>query len=408
MIFIVIAIMLLVLTFIYDYRGAKRGRLFWYLAILVFMILAAGLRYQMGADSIRYEEYYESAPTLSHLRKCDFTERYAPLFVILMAACRSVTSEFMLVQFVVSIIVNCIFLRFIWKHTNHVFFAGFLYFIFLYFMLNMQVLREALASCVFLLSWPYFVKGEWLKYYLMCVVAFFFHVSAIMLFFIPMVELPGVRWLFRFGPRTIVISLLVLAGSFVIKYFMFDFIRMIAITESMTERADSYAEGDMGGNMLNVIGTLCVVIKQMIYPLASIYFLRASRKMLGKNSDGNREEERFETMTILSIYFAMLSVGVMVFSRYSNYFSIFSLIVISRWTFSFIKDRRRLLRLNYLYWMILLTPLVSIEVMNGFFTKYNASGTLKRYDQYFPYSNQLDKELSPKKKKVINYGRKYW
>lgn len=408
MIFIVIAIMLLVLAFIYDYRSARNGRIFWYVAMLILMILAAGLRYKMGADSIRYEDYYESSPTLSHLRKVDFTDRYAPFFVILMATCRSLTSEFVLVQFVVSIIVNCIFFRFIWRHTNHVFFAAFLYFVFLYFLLNMQVLREALASCVFLLAWPYFVKGKWLKYYAMCVVAFMFHLSAIVLFLVPVVTLPGVRWLFKFGPRTVAISLIVLAGSFAIQYFLFDFIRMIAITESMTERADTYSEGEMGGNMLNIFGTLCVVIKQMIYPLAAMYFLKACRKMLGGESDESRERERFEAMAILSIYFAMLSVGVMVFSRFSNYFSIFALLIISRWAFSYIKDRRRMLRLKFLYWIILLTPLVSIEIMNGFFSDYNATGTLKRYDQYFPYSNQLDKELTSKKKKVINYGRKYW
>ena len=130
MIYLIIILSFIILSYVYDYRGVTRFRLIWWLSLMVVLICVAGFRYQMGTDSIKYEnEFKWLQPTLQDLRAEDFKNtRFAPLYIILSAACKSLTPEFMLVQFVVATIVNCTIFRFIWKNTPHIFLACFIVF----------------------------------------------------------------------------------------------------------------------------------------------------------------------------------------------------------------------------------------------------------------------------------------
>jgi len=411
MIFLFIIVALCLLSFVYDYRKIEKGKLFWWIFVTLLMICAAGFRYKMGYDSLMYEDHYKWQHALSQLNADDFKNtRFAPFFILLFSLCKSITDDFMIVQFVEATIVNCVFCRFIWKNSRHVFMAGLLYFFFLYFMLNMQVLREAIAASCFLLAWPYLRDRKWLKYYLMCVVAFLFHISAIALFFVPLCFVPGLRWFFTFGRRTLIIIPLVLAFSFVVNYFLFDFVKAIAVTEAMVERATTYSHDELGGNIMNINGIISLVFKYCLYPVAALYFLKRNRQNCGEDDEGGGvgESHAFEVMTLVAIYVSMLSVGVMIFDRYNHYFEIFALITISNWFFTGFRMQHKEVRLNYVYWNLIILPLFAAQIYSVYLNDYNKSGSLKVYQMYYPYSNQFDKELSPTNKKVIEYARKTW
>lgn len=404
MIYLIIILSFIILSYVYDYRGVTRFRLIWWLSMMVVLICVAGFRYQMGTDSIKYEnEFKWLQPTLQDLRAEDFKNtRFAPLYIILSAACKSLTPEFMLVQFVVATIVNCTIFRFIWKNTPHTFLAGLLYCFFLYFMLNMEVLREAIASCVFLWSWPFFKKGKWIPYYLLSCVAFFFHVSAVVLFLLPVLWLPGVRSLFTFGKRTLLIVLFVIAMSFSIRYFLFDFVKLIALTDSMAERAEVYSKSEFGTNILNVKGAAVTLLRLIVYPLAAIYLLHKNGKITAAY-DGER---KMEMLSLLQVYAVCMSIGISIFLRYNHYFMIFSIILISRVAYTVVHSGKRRFHLNYVYWCMILTPLFSLQVYDLYLAPFNKSGSLKCYQMYYPYSNQFDKEISPDRKKIIQYSRR--
>ncbi len=403
MIYIAIISTFLILSYAYDYRGREKHRLFWWLLMLLVLICLAGFRYQMGGDSARYERYYEDSPKLSELRPGDFRHtRFAPLYIIFSSLCRSITPEFMLLQFIEAIIVNAIFFRFIWKNTRHVFFCGFLYFIFLYIILNMEVIREAFAVSVFLLSWPLLEKRRWIPYYAMCVLAFFFHMSAIALFLIPVIFLPGIRELFVFGKRTLIIIPILIALSFVIKYFLFDFIRLIAVTESMAERASTYSRNELGGNTLNVMGAVGGIVRYSLYPLIALYFLKERDN--GERRKG-KDAPLMERMALVGIYASTLSIGVMILIRYVNYFEIFALIVMARWFFTGVWFRGKLVRLNFVYWMVIAAPLVFTQFYVEYWTTMNRSGTIRIIDKYLPYSSQFDQEMPQKRKRAIELSR---
>lgn len=405
MIYLVIILSFLVLSYIYDYRGKEKNRLLWWIIMLIVLICVSGFRYQMGQDSIRYEKYYEDCPPIDRLSWKNFQNtRFAPLYIILSSICKTLTSEFMLLQFIEAIVVNSVFCWFIWKHTKHIFFGGLLYFIFLFIVLNMQVLREAFAVSVFLISWPYFESRKWLQYYLFCVVAFFFHVSALVLFLLPLVFVPGIRELFVFGKRTIIILLILLVVSFLIQLYLFDFVQLIALTETMAERASVYSKDELGGNRLNIMGAVGLLGRYVVYPLIAMYFLRKAR---GNKVRKAAEVPAFERVTLVGLYAVSMSVGVMILSRYVNYFEIFALIMIADWVFTKIYINKRLIILNYVYWLMLLTPLFAVQFYVEYWMKLNKSGTIRYMDMFWPYSNQFDKDISPNRKKAIEYTRKY-
>ena len=63
MVYNIIFILLLYLSYNYDFHGHKNGRKGWYYAILVFFILFAGLRWRLGIDTPNYIEHFYYACT---------------------------------------------------------------------------------------------------------------------------------------------------------------------------------------------------------------------------------------------------------------------------------------------------------------------------------------------------------
>lgn len=405
MIYFIILGALFFLTFYYDYCQNRQGRLFWYVVMMVLLILVAGLRYRIGVDSIRYENYYEHLHTLTNLRSGDFKDtRFAPLYIILASACRTITSDFTLLQMVVAIIVNGTVFFFFYKNTPHIFLATTFYYICLYLNLNTEVVREALAVCIFLWAWPFFRKGQWLIYYLFCVLAFFFHVSALVMVLLPIFWIPGIRWFFTFGRQTYFIVLALIAVGFFVQIYFFDFIKAIAFTENMAERAEVYKESDLGGNTLNITGALGEVFKLMLYPFLALYFLNKGKSKQALDSDSGLL--KMEMMTLMSIYTAALTLGIAILSRYQNYFMFFAIAAVSTCVFSELPGKgRKRYRIKFVMWVAVLLPLFAMQFYSLYFSNFNKSGTLKNYMAYYPYYHRMDPQEDPDRENVIRYSR---
>lgn len=408
MIYIYIIFAVFVLCYIYDYRGYDKGRLTCYILVMLYLICLSGFRYKMGTDALNYELHYKEDHSLGELTLNDFANtRYAPFYVLLTAICKSITSEFVLVQFVITTIVNVTVFRFVWKNTRHVFTALMLYIFFLYIMLNMEVYREAMAVCVFLWSWPLFRDGKWVKYYMCAFLAFMFHISSIVLFLLPICCVPGIRRLFRFGPWLIITMPLLLAISFSINYYLFDFIELVALTDTMYDRAEAYSDHTLGGTIVNVSGALVQLIKYVAYPLVALCFIKKNKtQYLNIDAGDDKNFEKIEMMSIVSMYFSLLTVGVAIFHRYQHYFLIFPIIVMSIWAYSWIKVNGKRLRLNFIYWSLIFLPLIGLQYYSIYLARYNKSGSIKVYEMYYPYSSQFDKDLQGNRAKAVRYSKK--
>lgn len=405
MVYLFVIILLLFGIFRYDYCRAERGRKFYYILLLILFICVAGFRYRLGMDSVTYEHFFnsDSLHRLQDLTLEDFLSiRYMPGFVILASLCKTIYPDFMLLQFAVSIFLNCVVFWFLWKNTRHVFLALLLYGCFEYITLNMEVMREAMSVSFFLLAWPFFRDGKWIGYYLLIVCAFLCHVSAFLMFFVPLCLLPGIRWFFQYGKQTYIMCVIILIISVFVSLWFYRFIEAIAITESMAERSNAYENMNLGGNVVNFLGLISNIVRFAVYPLAAIYFLKKDSRAMMESQDMVRKQ----LLCILGIYIVLLSTGIFILTRYNNYLIFFSFILISDWAFSYIRKNNKKIRLNLMTWVIILSPLFLYQTYSAYWLNINKSGTLKSYMKYYPYASRFEMDKDHDREKVFRYVRR--
>lgn len=406
MIYLAVFILLIIFTYRYDYCCKTKWKAASFFAVLLLFILIAGLRYRIGTDSVRYETYFEKINPVFSLSESDFQNtRYAPLYIFLTSLVKTFTSDFMIFQFLHAGIVVGVVGWFIRKNTEKVFFALLLFFIFLYLTLLTEVLRESLAVCVFLLSWRYYCRRNWLVWYGMSVIAILFHTSAVMMLVLPVCCVPGFRNIFVFGLRTIPVCVVLILVVYAIQRMFFQYIQLLAISENISERAEVYSKTDLAGTTVNMVGVLGQIVRYIAYPVIALYFLKKDNNFKSPNPGVKFSD--IEMMVMVSIFISIVSIMITIFSRYQNYFFIFAILLISDFAFSKISVGVRKVRLNFLYWMLLFTPLIGLQIYGGYFSNANKSGTLKTYMAYYPYHSRIDMNRDANREKLLRYNRSY-
>lgn len=402
--FYIVLFMFIVLAYYYDYKKFTSLRSFWLVVMWITAVCIAAFRYRMGVDSVMYEYEYPEMPTLSQLWNYKFSDsRYQPLYIIFTAIPRTFSKDFFGFQLFHAIVVNGVLFWFFNKYTRHVFTALSLYFLTLYFLLNMEVLRESLAVSVFLLAWPFFERKKWILYYIVCTIAVGFHISAILMYLLPVFWLPGLRQLFVFGKRTlIIIALLFGIGFFIQKYF-FDFLTVLNLTDNIQERVDAYKDNDLGGSAMSIAGSVAYLVKFAIYPLMALYFISHKKRLRRRFGDNKVDIDPKEYMTMWNVYIACLTLFITIFHRYINYFSPFGILVISDWAFSSVAMGKRIWRYKYYFWVIVFVPLFSLHIYTSFYGSLNKSGTLKRGMIFAPYKSRINPEEDPNREKAYRY-----
>ena len=185
MIYIVIGIYLLALAIQFDFRGkgsAATRKFHFRLAFLILVALMA-FRYRVGGDTLRYMDSYEHM--YGAIDTFDIGGRLQPLWLLLNNFLHSISPKFLLFQIVHVLFINTVFFSFFKKYSKYLFVAIFLYYIYPYFIFNMEVIRESFAIAFFLLSIDACLRKRWLIYYLYIAIAFLFHAGAIFLIIVP-------------------------------------------------------------------------------------------------------------------------------------------------------------------------------------------------------------------------------
>lgn len=408
MIYFIALILILFGVFKYDYVQANRGRLLYVILIYVLLVCIAGFRYRLGGDTAVYTNDFHDFPTLDRLRRLDFIKsRYNPGFIIFLSFCRTISDEFYVFQFIVSIIINTAVFLFFYKNTKHFFFGILLYYCFLYIDLNMEVLRQAISISIFLFAWPFLRDGKWLLYYAMMVLAILFHPSALILCLIPLIFLPGIRYFFQFGRRTIIIGIIIFIVGAFLSYRFADLIKFLAITQGITDMADFYKKtGDGGTKVLNITGVIVTLIRLVLYPFIAMYFIN---KRLDFQLTQYPNLRKIESITVLSLYFAIASTTIIILFRFNNYFLFFPFLIMSDWIFTPFKAKTRKKRLGFATWMVIFLPLFFLQINAYYNFRYNSSGTYVSYMKYYPYNNIFDNEKNPDREKIYrNIRRRGW
>lgn len=402
MIYLVILILLIFLSYRYDYRSIQSGRKVWIWVMLVIFILVAGLRYRLGADTVTYMYFYEILNPINQLRPQDFNEtRFAPGFIILESIFRFFTDDFTAFQLFHAVVVCGAVWWFLYRNCRHFFFAVLIFYLFLYALLVFQQMRESMAVAVFLLAWPAFRDGKWIRWYVASSIAMLFHISSLMMFFLPLLCLPGVRQFFVFGTRTWIFCIAVFLFGMLIQSMFFKYIELIAFTESMSERTEVYSKNELSGGIFNIGGIIGMTMKYIFYPILAMYFIQKSRKQSLGTYDNRFRKEEF--MSLMSVYVSIFTICVAIVSRYNNYFFIFSIVLMSDWAFGEILLLAKYVRLRFVYWVVLFLPMFGFQIHGTYLGDVNKSGTLKTYMMYYPYNSLFNNDKDKDREDCYRY-----
>lgn len=396
MIYIILFIYYVFLALLYDVGRYRRYRKLHFFVALVFMMLVSGLRYRIGSDTVVYMYDFRNYPDLFHLQWDDFSAvRYDPLWVLLNVCCKTLCNDFFLVQCVVSAIHISIWGRFVKKVCPAFCFSMVLfYYIFEYFIFNMEVMREALAFSFFLLAILALNERKPWKVVLYVIGGFMFHKYSLMVF----VLFYCFYKVYTFKKAYI---LPVVAFFIIMPVIQRDYIytlveKLLMIDTFYAGNIHYYATSDFytmrDYNWKGII---------RFFLTAAIYIFMIIRYKNKYPSYINMNMKIFESAIYFSVILIMSKYSFMIVGRLYDYFMSFTSILVIVFFAEFFKDvpvRQKLV----LYMVGLVIPVYfcyqSLTVTFG------DNPASRRYMIYYPYSSVFNpKEDRDRELFIFNY-----
>lgn len=388
---IYIIVFIFIFTPILLYKGKQESKKInvYYILEFIVLFLLMGLRYRVGGDSIRYEEYYLNQPDILTLFKDGSWWRtgFQPGWTLLLATCKTITSSFVIVQLVQSFIVNGAVFTIGYRKCRHKYTFILLYFFMQYFYFNTEILREAIAVAIFLLGYDCLVKGKIIKYLFFCIISFCFHASASILFLLPII--------YPYISKARGIKLYALLLLFVIIFRIFAtytaevLINKVFSYNSMLQ--DKIEDAVSSGN-LNIFG----IIKSLINLLPLIFSLYFINKIKENNQD-------FRERNFIFIMLLLTSIGGIIyvpFVRFENYFTIYFLLF-----FTDLIYNRLIIRKYNDYVKLALVILIFSKLLwynTVVSTKMHTSLNFRKYQLWIPYSSYLAPTKDKERERVIH------
>lgn len=217
----------------YDLNPSRnKGREFIWYTLLIYLISIMGFRFMVGADTLNYMIIFKDAPNLENYEFLNPYISYEPLFLLLWAISKSIYPDFYVFQIIHAIILNVAIFSFIKKYTSYRFTALCITLFLYYFYFSTEVLREAIAVFIFAFSYKYIEEKKFFRYYLSVIMACLFHLSAIVLIFVPFFSKLRLNYIYLF---VLLLLCLLLSQS----YGLFD---ILSFFERVGDKAGGYKD----------------------------------------------------------------------------------------------------------------------------------------------------------------------
>ena len=324
MIYIIVLLLILIPVIRYDFLKKTKGFKIWAFLELLVLILLVGLRYRVGGDTLTYIDYFDEYPTIQELFNFDFSSaQFKPLWYVYNAIIKFIWNDFTFFQIVQAIIVNTIVFWFCKKNVKYFFSAILLYYIGFYFYFNMEILREVLAVCIFLLIFRFVQEKRYVEYYLFSTIAFFFHYSAMIMFIVPILYLvKNISW-----KTTLItaIGLFLLLSAVDISPLL---VKLLLGNDLLNLKFESYSSLDDKSNYIGLITIIFPIILLMI---------------VDKYQDKENEGSPFKNLMFLYVQLTVFTAFFpAMFSRMSNFivpfYVVFILVSIEKFSFKIDKS----------------------------------------------------------------------
>lgn len=381
MIYIFIVFILLIFVYCYDVLKFQSGKIFCLALSFIILTILVGVRYRLGGDALSYESIYDFMPSIRDIREdglypFDYLVIYQPLWILLNACSVSISRDFLAFQLIHSVIINTLLFVYILKNSKKQFTV--LFFLFVthyYFYFVIEIEREVLAIGIFLLNINNLQKKKWISYYLLCVLSFMFHLSAIILFFIPLFKKINLTF------KQVVIVLLLLTPFIFFKQSLISLLKPFFFLEFLQDKLDTYSEFGF-----SVAGIILNYLLRVIFLMPLLFY----NNIYKKYSD---YQWMFHLMAILSV----LSLSLVGIERFLNYFIIpYIVIFIDFIYYNKFEDHKK-------YISIIVIVCTLVNLLSGIprrLLSTNKKGTPYFY-LFYPYTSIFDKKIIYEREKFM-------
>jgi hypothetical protein len=266
MIYLLVLLFLFVVSVLCKSKNEANFKI--YLLAYFILTLIAGLRYNVGYDTINYTEEFRSFPKLSMLNESFILfSNYRILWIYLESIIRTITASFYVFQVLLAMFVNYAVFRFFWGNSTRPFLAILLYYLTFYFNLNMEILRESIPISIMLLSFKLIYERRWTKYFLCSFVASLFHESGFFMFLIPLILRIKIRW-----EAYLIVIILIAWISLGLYSLILKYIPNVTELLEINQNKLGYFESDFWINNLQTKNTFIVLICRYIILPFIIFF----------------------------------------------------------------------------------------------------------------------------------------
>ena len=268
--------------------------------ITMILVLVAGLRSNIGDTGAYKRIYIQNNFTLSTI---EFSGDFG--FDILQAMLQKISSEPQILIFTTALITNALIIIIVYKYTKLFELSLFFYITSGIYLVTMNGIRQYLAASIIFLGTPFLLNRDWKKYFLLVLLASTFHNSALIL--IPTYFFVNSK---AWKPKTFF-----LLGAGIILAIIYQYIYPL-IYGAAGSRFGEYQNFDEGGaNILRVLVTAT--------PIMVAYLGRKKLEKITPLSD------IMVNMSILGLFFMILSLQNWIFARMAIYYNLYQIILIS-------------------------------------------------------------------------------
>ena len=317
MVYNIIFILLLYLSYNYDFHGHKNGRKGWYYAILVFFILFAGLRWRLGIDTPNYiYHFYYDIPTIGKLTMDDLNLGAKPLWIIINSTVKTLGGRYFIVQLIESAFVNILILNYFKRHSRYVFTCIFFYYVLLYLSFSFTIMKAAMSIVVCLYANDLILKKKWVKGYMLYLISVLFHPQAILIMFTPFLLF------LRLNKKSVLFFVLLFVFGFSVQAFLGDSLEFFEFDDDLYDKVENVATSDRYSSRTSNFNYAIVnILPYFIYGLLSLFAIKRFKP--------NYILLRFESFVMIYLCFIILELNVYIAYRFALYYTIYFILMIS-------------------------------------------------------------------------------
>jgi transmembrane protein EpsG len=272
------------------------------LGVIACFVIVSGLR----GSSIGDTEAYRHAYIINNFTWEFVKSQKDKGFQIFQMILKKYTNDPQVMIFITALVTNLFIISVFYKYSRLIELSVFVYVTSGYFITSMNGIRQCLAAAIIFAATKYLLEGSWKRYFLIVIIASFFHETALIL-------LPVYFIVRRKAWTKVTFLLILIAIIIVIGFNEFSQILFSAIQDTQYSGYKDFSEG--GANIIRVAVEGA--------PILIAFLGREKLRTLMPNSDF------IVNMCILGFVFMIISTQDWIFARFSIYFDLYQFILIS-------------------------------------------------------------------------------